>query len=124
MGAAVNSKAAAKNNSGRRNVGRDMKTSGREGLELIIRSRVVLCSRELHVKFSDLLHEAIRSSEIPLRFEPGAEEALTEPIIELLKAWVAIHEPDDASGDYEYGQKALVARMLEELEDEEEIPLE
>lgn len=76
------------------------------------------------MKFSDLLHEAIRSSEIPLRFEPGAEEAVAQPIIELLKAWVAIHEPDDANSDFEYGQKALIARMLEELEGEEEIPIE
>ena len=76
------------------------------------------------MKFSNLLHEAIRSSEIPLRFEPGAEGSVAEPIIELLKAWVAIHEPDDASNDFEYGQKALIARMLEELEDQEEIPIE
>ena len=76
------------------------------------------------MKFSNLLQEAIRSSEIPLRFEPGAEESVAAPIIELLKAWVAIHEPDEASNDFESGQKALVARLLGELEDEEEIPLE
>lgn len=76
------------------------------------------------MKFSHLLHEAIRASEIPLRFEPGAEESVAEPIIALLKAWVAIHEPDDASNEFDYGQKALVARMLGELKDEEEIPLE
>jgi len=75
------------------------------------------------MKFSHLLVDTIRNSEIPLRFEPGAEEAVAEPVIALLKAWVAIHDPECASGDFEYGQKALVVRLLNELDDELDLPV-
>ncbi len=75
------------------------------------------------MKFSDLLRETIRKAEIPLRFEPGAEEAITEPVTELLKAWVAVHNPDRARDEFDYGQKALVVRLIEELEDLHEIPV-
>ena len=73
------------------------------------------------MKFSELLVETVRGAEIPLRFEPGAEEAVAEPVIELLKAWVAMHLPDSARDEFDYGQKALVVRLLEELEDEHDI---
>ncbi len=73
------------------------------------------------MKFSELLLETIRNAEIPLRFEPGAEEAITKPVTELLKAWVAIHSPEHARDDFDYGQKALVVRLLGELDDEDEI---
>ncbi len=73
------------------------------------------------MKFSELLLDAIRQSEIPLRFEPGAEEAVALPVTEVLKAWVAAHDPDKATSDFEYGQKALVVRLLEELEDQVEL---
>lgn len=76
------------------------------------------------MKFSELLLDAIRNAEIPLRFEPGAEAAVAEPITELLKAWVAVHDPDPAAGEFDYGQKALVVRLIEELEDERDIPVE
>lgn len=76
------------------------------------------------MKFSELLLDAIRNAEIPLRFEPGAEAAVAEPITALLKAWIAVHDPDPASGEFEYGQKALVVRLIEELEDERDIPVE
>lgn len=76
------------------------------------------------MKFSELLLDAIRNAEIPLRFEPGAEAAVAEPITELLKAWVAVHDPDPAAGEFEYGQKALIVRLIEELEDERDIPVE
>ncbi len=75
------------------------------------------------MKFSQLLVDTIRKSEIPLRFEPGAEEAVAEPVIELLKAWVAIHDPDSATGDFEYGQKALVVKLLDELDDRIDLPV-
>ncbi len=75
------------------------------------------------MKFSQLLVDTIRNSEIPLRFEPGAEEAVAEPVIELLKAWVAIHDPDSATGDFEYGQKALVVKLLNELDDQIDLPV-
>ena len=73
------------------------------------------------MKFSTLLIESIRQSEIPLRFEPGAEDAVAVPVTEMLKVWIAAHNPEDASGDFEYGQKALVARLLEELSDEADL---
>ncbi len=72
------------------------------------------------MKFSALLLDAIRQSEIPLRFEPGAEEAVAHPVTEMLKAWVAAHDPEKAGSDFEYGQKALVVRLLDELEDRAE----
>lgn len=75
------------------------------------------------MKFSDLLLETIRNAEIPLRFEPGAEEAITQPVTELLKAWIAIHSPEDARDDFDYGQKSLVVRLLGELDDEDDIPV-
>jgi len=75
------------------------------------------------VKFSDLLRTTIRNAEIPLRFEPGAEEAITEPVTELLRAWVAMHDPNPAEDEFEFGQKALVVRLLEELEDGHDIPV-
>lgn len=75
------------------------------------------------MRFSKLLRDTIRHAEIPLRFEPGAEEAITEPVTELLKAWVAMHSPDVASDEFDYGQKALVVRLIEELEDLHDIPV-
>lgn len=75
------------------------------------------------MKFSDLLTETVRNAEIPLRFEPGAEEAIVDPVTDLLKRWVAIHDPDDAKDEFDYGQRALVLRLLEELDDEHELPV-
>ncbi len=75
------------------------------------------------MKFSELLLEAIRNAEIPVRFEPGAEAAIADPVTELLKAWIAIHDPDPAQDEFDYGQKALVVRLLDELEDSREIPV-
>ncbi len=75
------------------------------------------------MKFSDLLAETVRNAEIPLRFEPGAEEAVIEPVTDLLKLWVAIHDPVDAKDDFDYGQRALVLRLLEELDDRHELPV-
>ncbi len=73
------------------------------------------------MKFSELLLETIRNAEIPLRFEPGAEEAIAEPVTELLKAWIAIHDPEPAKDEFDYGMKALVVRLIEELEDRHDL---
>jgi hypothetical protein len=75
------------------------------------------------VKFPDLLLGAIRRSDIPLRFEPGAEEAVAKPVTELLRAWLESHEPVEARSDFEYGQKALIALLLEELNGAQDIPV-
>ena len=75
------------------------------------------------MKFSGLLIQAIRQSEIPLRFEPGAEESVARPVIELLKVWVAAHDPEPAGGEFEYGRKALVVELLNELDDQAELPV-
>lgn len=76
------------------------------------------------MKFSELLVESIRHSEIPLRFEPGAEEAVALPVTEMLKVWIGAHEPEHASGEFDYGRKALVGRLLEELSDEVDLAVE
>ncbi|MDE0263595.1 MAG: hypothetical protein OXJ37_14430 [Bryobacterales bacterium] len=75
------------------------------------------------MKFSELLTETVRNAEIPLRFEPGAEEAIVEPVTDLLKRWVAIHDPNSPEDDFEYGQRALVLRLLEELDGQHELPV-
>jgi hypothetical protein len=46
--------------------------------------------------FGEYLLLAIRRSEIPLRFEPGAEEAVAKPVTAFLKAWLLAHEPVSA----------------------------
>ena len=74
------------------------------------------------MKFSELLVLAIQRSEIPLRFEPGAEEAVALPVTEFLKAWVAAHEPDSPRSDFDFGKKALVQDLLAELEDAQPLP--
>ena len=66
--------------------------------------------------FPELLISAIQSAEIPLRFEPGAEEAVAKPVTELIRKWIESHNPENPRSDFDYGQKALVARLLTELE--------
>jgi hypothetical protein len=73
------------------------------------------------MKFSQLLTEAIQRSEIPLRFEPGAEEAVAKPVTELLRYWVQAHEPEDANSDFAHGQKALIGQLVAELDDAREV---
>lgn len=76
------------------------------------------------MKFPDLLNAAIQRSEIPLRFEPGAEEAVAKPVVELLRAWLEAHAPPQPSSDFDYGQKALISKLLEELDGTGEVPSE
>ena len=75
------------------------------------------------MKFSNLLADAIGQSEIPLRFEPGAEEAVARPVIGFLKEWITAHDPDPAKSDFEYGQKALILQLMEELDDKADLPV-
>ncbi len=74
------------------------------------------------MKFEELLIAAIGRSEIPLRFEPGAEEAVARPVIEVLQAWVAAHVPTDAGGDFDAGRRALATQLLAELDGSADLP--
>ena len=76
----------------------------------------------ISMKFSELLIHAIQQSEIPLRFEPGAEESVAHPVTEMLKLWITAHSPDPAANDFDYGQKALIAHLLAQLEDQTDLP--
>jgi hypothetical protein len=74
------------------------------------------------MKFPELLIEAIRRSEIPLRFEPGAEEAVAQPVTELIRAWIQAHVPESPRSEFYDGQKALVQDLLEELDGSRNLP--
>ena len=74
------------------------------------------------MKFSDLLMSAIQHSEIPLRFEPGAEEAVAKPILELVQAWLAAHRPADPETEFDRGQDALIAELIDELTGAKDVP--
>ena len=69
------------------------------------------------MKFPDLLIEAIQRSEIPLRFEPGAEEAVAKPVNELLRIWIEAHQQGP-----EESRQALINRLLAELDGALEVP--
>jgi hypothetical protein len=72
------------------------------------------------MKFPELLFAAIQSSEIPLRFEPGAEEAVAKPVTEMLEAWITAHLPDrDSHSEFDAGYRALAVRLLAELKGED-----
>jgi hypothetical protein len=74
------------------------------------------------MKFPDLLVAAIQRSEIPLRFEPGAEEAVAKPVTEVLKAWVTAHMPPDSDSEFDSGYRALAEQLIAELDGEAELP--
>jgi hypothetical protein len=74
------------------------------------------------MKFPELLMAAIQRSEIPLRFEPGAEEAVAKPVTEVLQAWIRAHIPPDSDSEFDAGYRALAVRLLAELEEEAELP--
>lgn len=74
------------------------------------------------MKFADLLKAAIQRSEIPLRFEPGAEEAVAKPVTEILQAWLEAHRPSDVSSDFDHGRQALIAELLDELSGVKDLP--
>jgi hypothetical protein len=72
--------------------------------------------------FQELLITAIQSSEIPLRFEPGAEESVAKPVTELLQAWIAAHVPEDSDSEFDSGYRALAVQLLAELEGSATLP--
>ena len=74
------------------------------------------------MKFQELLLAAIQRSEIPLRFEPGAEDAVAKPITEVLHAWVEAHMPPESDSEFDSGFRALGEQLLAELEGEADLP--
>ena len=73
------------------------------------------------MKFEELLTAAIQRSEIPLRFEPGAEEAVAKPVTEVLKSWISAHVVAD-DGDFNAGWRALAVQLLAELDGSANLP--
>ena len=73
------------------------------------------------MKFQDLLVAAIQRSEIPLRFEPGAEEAVAKPVIEVLKTWISAHVPAE-DNEFNAGRRALAVQLLAELDGSANLP--
>jgi hypothetical protein len=74
------------------------------------------------MRFPELLIEALKKSEIPLRFEPGAEESAAIQVTNLLRLWLQAHQPKDLKGGFEKGQIALLDRLLAELEGAVDLP--
>jgi hypothetical protein len=74
------------------------------------------------MKFEELLIAAIQRSEIPLRFEPGAEEAVARPVIQSLQAWITAHIPNDAETEFDAGYRALAVQLLAELDGSANLP--
>lgn len=73
------------------------------------------------MKFSELLKEAILSSETVLNDKQAA--AVQASVLEFLDAWIAIHEPDQLDDGPIDPQRALVLMLMEELADRVEIPI-
>jgi hypothetical protein len=69
------------------------------------------------MKFPKLLLEAIGRSEIPLRFEPGADEAMAVPVTELLRAWLRSHR-----SQVDGSRNTLIQELLEELDGSRDVP--
>jgi len=74
------------------------------------------------MKFPDLLTAAIQSSEIPLRFEPGAEESVAKPVMELLQGWLEAHRTTAPRSDFDRGRAALVEELIDELTGVRDVP--
>ncbi len=74
------------------------------------------------MKFEEFLLAAIRRSEIPLRFEPGAEEAVAKPVTDALLAWISAHVPETGDTEFDAGYRALAVQLLAELEGSAELP--
>ncbi|MEI9973400.1 MAG: hypothetical protein WDO73_15960 [Ignavibacteriota bacterium] len=74
------------------------------------------------MKFPELLIAAIQRSEIPLRFEPGAAEAVAKPVTEVLHAWVTEHMLPESDSEFDSGYRALAQQLLAELEGEADLP--
>jgi len=74
------------------------------------------------MKFQELLIAAVQRAEIPLRFEPGAEEAVAKPVTEILQAWISAHMPDHPASDFDSGRRALAVELLAELDGSADLP--
>jgi hypothetical protein len=74
------------------------------------------------MKFEQLLIAAIQRSEIPLRFEPGAEESVARPVIEMLQLWVSAHIPQNPDSAFDAGSRALAVQLLAELDGSANLP--
>ena len=74
------------------------------------------------MKFQELLIAAIKRSEIPLRFEPGAEEAVAQPVTEVLHSWISAHLPTHSETEYYAGWRALALQLLAELDGSKDLP--
>ena len=72
--------------------------------------------------FQDLLSAAIESSEIPLRFEPGATEAVAKPVTQMLHDWISAHIPPDSGSPFDQGRATLAVQLLAELTGSAELP--
>ncbi len=72
--------------------------------------------------FPELLIEAMRRCEIPLRFEPGAEEAMAGTVSAVVRAWVESHEPAAPSSDFDYGRRSVIRELIEELDGSRPLP--
>jgi hypothetical protein len=68
------------------------------------------------MNFQQMLLKAIESSEIPLRFEPGAGLSVAKPVIEMLQAWISAHIPPDTGSEFDAGWAALAAQLLAEMD--------
>jgi len=74
------------------------------------------------MKFAELLKASIQRSEIPLRFEPGAEEAVAKPVTELIQAWLEAHRLSEPRTDFDQGREALIAELIDELTGASNVP--
>jgi hypothetical protein len=74
------------------------------------------------MKFEELLIAAIQQSEIPLRFEPGAEESVAKPVVQMLQAWIAAHAPHNSDSEFDAGYRALAVQLLAELDGSANLP--
>jgi hypothetical protein len=74
------------------------------------------------VSFPELLLQAIGRSEIPLRFEPGADEAVAAPVTELIRTWLLAHAPTSSNSECDDGRKMLIEELIEELAGLRDVP--
>ena len=72
--------------------------------------------------FPALLLEAISRSEIPLRFEPGADEAVAAPVTELIRVWLLSHAPATQSTEFDRARQAVIDELIHELDGLREVP--
>ena len=74
------------------------------------------------MRFPELLLQAIGRSEIPLRFEPGADEAVAAPVTELIRTWLVAHAPSSSRSEFDDGRRSVIEQLLEELDGLREVP--